>query len=158
MRLLYRLVAMGLALMAAVPAASAQQPLPDAFDGRFRGMLSDRSGEISGEFTVAIKKSGSGFTVTWPPRIALELEPGGRPGVFMTGEEAQVLQGSPVYWARIENHTLTVYSAQIDEHGGYHVDNFVYTPSGTDLDLVIRHVKTGAEPRISRGRLVRYGD
>jgi hypothetical protein len=42
MRILYCFVAMGLALMAAGPTALAQQQLPDAFDGKFRGTLSDR--------------------------------------------------------------------------------------------------------------------
>lgn len=157
MRILYCLVAMGLALVAAGPAAFAQQRLPDAFDGKFRGTLSDTIAETGGEFTVAISKSDGGFTMTWPPRIAARFEPAGRPGVFKTRGKSQVLDGVPVYWARIEDETLIVYSAQIDDQGGYRIYNFIYTPSGDGLDLVIRHVMTGAEPRISRGKLKRYG-
>jgi hypothetical protein len=95
--------------------------------------------------------------MTWPPRIAARFEPAGRPGVFKTRGKSQVLEGSPVYWARIEDATLIIYSAQIGEHGGYHIDTFIYTPSGDDLDVVIRQVMTGAEPQISRGKLNRYG-
>ncbi|MDH3228748.1 MAG: hypothetical protein OEN55_03035 [Alphaproteobacteria bacterium] len=157
MRLLYCFIAMGLALMAAGPAAFAQEALPDAFEGRFRGTLSGTSGETSGEFTVTIRKSDGGFMVNWPPRIVAQFEPAGHPGVFKTREKSKVLEGNPVYWARIEDGTLIVYSAQVGEHGGYHVDNFIYTPSGEGLDLFVRHVVTGAEPQISSGKLNRYG-
>jgi len=143
--------------MAADPAAFAQQRLPDAFDGEFRGTLSGPNGDAGGEFTVIIKNSDGGFTVTWPPRIAAEFEPAGRPGVFRSTEESQILEGGPVYWARIENESLIVYSAQIGEHGGYRIDNFIYTPSGDGLDLVLRQVVTGAGPQISSGKLSRYG-
>ncbi len=156
MRILYCFVAMGLALIAAGPAAFAQQRLPDAFDGKFHGVLSDRSGK-TGEFTVVIKKIGGGFTMTWPPRIAARFEPAGRPGVFRTAAKSQVLEGDPVYWARIENESLIVYSAQIGDRGGYRIHSFIYTPSGDALDLVIRYVMTGAEPQISGGKLKRYG-
>jgi len=157
MRVLYRFVAMGLALAAAGPMAFAQQPLPDAFSGMFRGTLSGASGETGGEFTVDIKMDGGGFTVAWPPRIAATFEPAGRPGVFRAGRNVQLLEGDPIYWARIENETLTVYSALIDEHGGYRVDSFIYTPTASGLYLILRQVISGADPRIASGRLERYG-
>jgi hypothetical protein len=157
MKILYCFVAMGLALIAAGPMAFAQDSLPAAFSGMFRGTLSGTTGETGAEFTVQIKQDGDGFTVAWPPRISASFESAGRPGVFRASGNSQILEGEPVYWARIENEILTVYAAQIDEHGGYRIDNFLYTPSEGGLDLVIRHVVTGAEPQVSNGKLNRYG-
>jgi len=157
MRILSCIISVGLALMAAGPAAFGQQPLPAAFDGMFRGKLVDGSGEVGAEFTVTIRKSNAGFTVSWPPRIAARFEPAGRSGVFRTRDKSQILEGDPVYWARLEDGALVVYKAQIGEHGGYQIYNFIYTPSGDGLDLVVRHVMAGAEPQISSGKLNRYG-
>ena len=153
MRMVSGFVAMGLALMAAGSMALGQQPLPDAFEGRFRGTLVDSGGE----FTVIISRTSSGFTVAWPPRIIARFEPAGHPCVFRTGEETQVLEGNPVYWARLEKENLVVYAAQIGKLGGYDIANFVYTPSDDGLDLVIRRIVTGAVPQISSGKLERYG-
>lgn len=151
-------VVAGLMLATAAPAALAEQLPPDIIDGKYRGALSGANGETGGEFTVAIERDGDGFSMTWPPRIVARFEPAGRPGIFEAPGKKEILEGGPVYWARIEGETLIVYSAQIDEHGGYRIDSFVYSPSATGLDLVIRQVKAGAEPRTLRGRLARYAD
>lgn len=153
----YAAVVVSFFLVVAASPASAQQPLSDAFFGQFRGTLSDRAGRADGEFAVTIRRTSGGFTVSWPPRVSASFEPAGRPGVFRTREKSKILSGDPVYWARIEGGALTVYSAQISEHGGYIVDSFQYTVSPNGLDLVARQVLTGAEPRHSNGRLTRYG-
>lgn len=158
MRKLYRAVALGLALAVAGATAFAQQPLSDGFIGKFRGTLSGRDGRTDGEFTVVIQRTGAGFAVSWPPRVTANLEPADRPGVFRTGHKSHFLEGDPVYWARLEGETLVVYAAQIGEHGGYRIDSFLYTVSGDGLDLVVRQLAGGAEPRILNGRLARYGD
>ncbi len=157
MRRLYWLVALGLALLAAGPAAFAQQALPDALNGEFRGTLSGYGGEADGAFTVTIRKGSGGFSVTWPPRIVAAFEPAGRPGVFKTTEDVHILDGQPVYWARVVDQILIIYSAQIDEHGGYHIDNFTYVPTADGLELEVRQVMTGAAPKFSSGKLTRYG-
>ena len=145
-----------LALITTGSPAFAESALPDSIFGKFRGAVSGTSSELAGEFTVSIQRSDVGFTVAWPPRIEAEFGPAGRPGVFRTDGDYPVLEGTPVYWARFAENGLTVYSMQIGEHGGYHIDSYVYTPVGNGLDLVIRHVRTGAEPRLSKGRLERY--
>jgi hypothetical protein len=157
MRSLYRLFALGLALLAAGPAAFAQPTLPDALDGKFRGTLSGNGGEVDGAFTVTIRKSDGGFSVIWPPRIVARFEPAGRPGVFKTTKDLHILDGEPVYWARVVDQILIIYSAQIDEHGGYHIDNFTYVPAADGLELEVRQVVPGAAPKISSGKLTRYG-
>ncbi len=157
MRILYLLVMIALGVTAAGPTAFAQQSLPDGFAGRFRGTLSASGGMVTSQFTVAISTTDGGFTIAWPPRISASFEPAGRPGVFVSRERTQILEGDPVYWARIDNGSLVVYAAQVDELGGYRIDSFIYAPADTGLDLVIRRLVTGAEPQISSGRLTRYG-
>jgi len=156
MRVLYATVAMVIALAAAGAAAFAQQALPEGFVGTFRGTLSDAGGSADSEFTVVIKRSGAGFAVSWPPRITAELEPAGPPGVFRMGSRSPLLRGDPLYWARIDGDTLVVYAAQIDEHGGYRIDSFLYSVSGDGLNLVVRQLAGGAEPRTLNGRLSRH--
>ncbi len=157
MRILYLLVMIALGVTAAGTDVLAQQSLPDGFAGKFRGTLSASGGGVAGEFTVAISKTDGGFTVAWPPRISASFEPANRPGVFVSRERTQILEGNPVYWARIDNGSLVVYAAQVDELGGYRIDSFLYARANTGLDLVIRRLVTGAEPQISSGRLMRYG-
>ncbi len=158
MRILSCMLAIGLGVLAAGADALAQQALPDGFAGKFRGRLTGSGGFVTGEFTVSISKIDGGFMVAWPPRISASFEAAGRPGVFNSRERTRILEGEPVYWARLENATLIVYSAQIDELGGYRIDSYLYTLSDNGLALVIRRVVTGAEPLISSGRLSRYSD
>lgn len=157
MRKLYCASVVGIALAVAGATAFAQQSLSEGFVGKFRGTLSDEAGSAEGEFTVVIARSGAGFTVSWPPRITAKLEPAGRPGVFKTSTKSPLLRGSPLYWARVDSGTLIVYAAQVGEHGGYRVDSFLYTVAGDGLDLVVRQLAGGAEPRTLNGRLSRYG-
>lgn len=144
-------------LAVAGPTALAQQSLPDAFVGMFRGKLSDKSGSADGEFTVVIRRSDAGFAVSWPPRVTANLQPAGRPNIFKTSGKLSLLDGNSVYWARIDGETLIVYAAQMGERGEYRIDSYLYTVSGDGLDLVVRQLAAGAEPRILNGRLSRYG-
>lgn len=149
-------VAAFLAAAAGLPdTPRAQNALPDGLYGKFRGAVA-APGNASSEFTVAIEKAGDGFTVRWPPRIAVEFDPAGRPGVFRGGGE-EPMSGEPIYWARLAEGRLLVYAMQLDEHGGYSIRRFDYTPAGDGLDLVIRRISTGGVPVEWTGRLDRHG-
>ena len=146
-----------LALLAGVPGlALAQGALPDGLYGKFRGAVA-APGNASGEFNVAIEKRRGGFTVRWSPRIAVEFATAGRPGVFRGGGGENPLTGDPVYWARLAEGRLLVYAMKLDEHGGYSIRRFDYTPAGDGLDLVIRRISTGGVPIEWTGRLDRHG-
>lgn len=157
MHKLRRLFLVGLLLASTGAAALAQQAVLDGFDGEFRGSVPAAGGEPGGDFTVVIQRTGSGFTVSWPTRGPVHFEPAGRPGVYVAKTNSRPLDGAPVYWARVTGRSLIVYSLQIGDRGGYHIDNFAYTPIKDGLKVVIHHVRSGAEPVLSRGRLARYG-
>jgi len=148
---------MGIALAMAGSTAFAQGTLPDGFIGKFRGTLSDGSGRVDGEFTVVIRRTSSGFEISWPPRTTAQMTSLGQAGMFKASGGSRLLDGDPIYWARLEGANLIVYSAQIGEHGGYRIDSFIYAPSQDGLDLVVRQIAVGAEPRILNGKLTRYG-
>lgn len=131
--------------------------LPDALQGSFRGTITGPAGANSGDFTVVIGRMGDGFVVRWSPRQTVEFYPAGRPGVFRTNSIANPLAGETARWARLDGKSLIVYSMQVDEHGGYDILNYNYAPSGGGLDLVIRRIRSGAEPVESKGRLEKYG-
>lgn len=147
--------------LSAIPAwhgpAYANTGLPDALPGSFRGAITGPAGTSSGDFTVVVERTDDGFIVRWPPRQVVEFRAAGRPGVFRTDGAANPLAGKTAYWARIDGNALIVYSMQIDEDGGYDIHNYIYTPAGGGLDLVIRRIRGGAEPIESRGRLEKYG-
>ncbi len=150
-------IAAFLAVAAGAPGTPrAQNALPDGLYGKFRGAVA-APGNASGEFTVAIEKRRGGFTVRWSPRIAVEFDPAGRPGVFRGGGSEKPLTGEPVYWARLAEGRLLVYAMKLDEHGGYSIRRFDYTPAGGGLDLVIRRISTGGVPVELSGRLDRHG-
>jgi hypothetical protein len=146
-----------LALLAGVPGlALAQGALPDGLYGKFRGVVA-APGNAGDQFTVDIEKRRGGFTVRWSPRIVVEFDSAGRPGVFRGGGSAKPMTGDPVYWARLAEGRLLVYAMQLDEHGGYSIRRFDYTPAGDGLDLVIRRISTGGIPVEWTGRLDRHG-
>ena len=157
MRALFHAALPGLALVLAASTAYAQQTLPEEFFGQFRGKLAVGDGTAEGDFTVVIRRTGGGFAVSWPPRISETFEPAGRPNVFKSVTDGRILEGDPFYWARLDGNALIIYEALIGEHGGYRIDNYTYTVAAGDLDLVVRQVVSGAEPRASKGRLERYG-
>ena len=132
------------------------QSLPDGFYGKFRGAVA-APGNASGEFTVAIERMKGGFKVGWAPRIAVEFESAGRPGVFRDSADGEPMSGDPVYWARLAEGRLIVYAMQIDEHGGYTIQRYDYAPAGDGLDLAIRRIRLGGGPVEFKGRLDRYG-
>lgn len=137
--------------------AQAATGLPDAFPGSFRGAIVGPGGASDGDFTVIIERTDDGFAMRWPPRREVAFQMADRPGVFRTGDAPNPIAGDTAYWARIDEGDLIVYSMQIDEHGGYDIHNYTYTPVGGGLDLVIKRIRGGAEPSEYRARLEKYG-
>lgn len=150
------IVAFLVAFTAIAGTARAQGALPDGYFGKFRGAVA-APGNASGDFTVSIESRGDGFTVRWPPRIAVDFEPANRPGVFRDAQTGKPMSGDPVYWARVDSGGLVVYSMQLDEHGGYNIGSYAYVPAADGLDLVIRRIKVGGDPVEFSGKLERYG-
>lgn len=144
-------------LLALSGPAQAATGLPDAFPGSFRGAIVGPAGASDGDFTVVIERTGDGFAMRWPPRREVAFQMTDRPGVFRTGDAPNPITGDIAYWARIDNGSLIVYSMQIDEHGGYDIHNYSYTPADGGLDLVIKRIRGGAGPSEYRGRLEKYG-
>ncbi len=142
-------------LLAATP-AWAKGDLPGEFYGKFRGAVA-APGNASGNFSVEIEDRKDGFSVRWQPRISVNFEPAGRPGVFRDSKAGQPMSGDPLYWARMDSGRLIVYSMQLDEHGGYDINSYIYAPNGKGLDLSIRRIKVGGDPVEFTGRLERYG-
>lgn len=134
----------------------AQDALPDGYYGKFRGAVA-APGNASGEFTVAIESRKDGFMVRWAPRIVVDFEPAGRPGVFRDSEASKPMAGETVYWARVDAGGLVVYSMLLDEHGGYDIGSYAYVRAADGLDLVIRRIKVGGDPVEFSGKLERYG-
>ena len=134
----------------------AQGALPDGYYGKFRGAVA-APGNASGKFNVAIESREDGFTVRWSPRIVVDFEPAGRPGVFRDSKASEPMSGDPVYWARVDSGGLVVYSMQLDEHGGYDIGSYAYVPVANGLDLVIRRIRVGGDPLEFSGKLERYG-
>lgn len=150
------ILAFVIALAAAPSATWAKGALPDEFYGKFRGAVA-APGNASGKFTVAIESREDGFTVRWAPRIVVNFEPAGRPGVFRDSKAGKPMSGDPVYWARVDSGELIVYSMQLDEHGGYDIGSYIYAPAADGLELVIRRIKVGGDPAEFSGKLERYG-
>ncbi len=150
------IVAFLVAFTAMAGTVRAQGALPDGYTGKFRGAVA-APGNASGDFTVAIESREDGFTVRWAPRIAVDFEPAGRPGVFRDSKASKPMSGDPVYWARLDSGRLIVYSMQLDEHGGYDIGSYVYVPAAGGLELVIRRIKVGGDPVEFSGKLERYG-
>ncbi len=150
------IVAFLVAFTAMAGTVRAQGALPDGYTGKFRGAVA-APGNASGDFTVVIESRGDGFTVRWPPRIAVDFEPADRPGVFRDSDASKPMTGETVYWARLDSGGLVVYSMQLDEHGGYNIASYIYAPAGEGLDLIIRRIKVGGDPVEFSGKLERYG-
>ncbi len=149
------IVAFLVALTGITQTVRAQDALPSGYYGKFRGAIA-APGNASGKFNVAIESHEDGFTVRWSPRIVVDFEPAGRPGVFRDNETSEAMSGDPVYWARMDSGGLVVYSMQLDEHGGYEIGSYAYVPTANGLDLVFRRIRVGGDPVEFNGKLERY--
>jgi len=154
-RLQLFLAALLLISLSGAPALAAS--LPDAFVGKFRGVLTSGTGEVEGDFNMTAKSTRYGFTMSWPTNEDVEFEVTNQKNIFHAQTDGRTIEGAPVRWARLEGSTLVVYSLRIDEHGGYDVDTFIYSPMSNGLTLTMRRLRTGSQPLESTGKLERYG-
>lgn len=157
MRVLLQILIVALVLVGAGAPAFAEGKLSGDLIGKFRGQLVGPDGKASGEFNLVISGSRSGFSVQWPTRVHVTFESAGRPNVFRDAKKARALDGDPVYWARLVAGSLIVYMAEIDKHGGYHIQSYQYIPVADGIEVERTRIAVGGEPELSKGRLVRYG-
>lgn len=168
-----------LALGLAGPAPAADQPI-SAFFGQWRGAGLSES-EISVHFQVSardldvrIQPAGTGgFTITWttiqrqkgaagaPDAVnkgtTMTFVPEGKPNVFRAQGSADPLKG-PFAWARIQDRTLTVHSLEIDAKGGFELQVYDRTLTGSGMELNYTRTKDGDQVRTARARLIKYAD
>ena len=145
-----------LALLVAMAAPALADPLPEAFLGKFRGAVTGGAGAAEGEFTLVTKAQRGGFLMTWPPNRSAGFEPSDSKNIFRATLRGRLIEGAPAFWARLEEGRLTVYSMQIDAHGGYEIYTYIFSPENNGLDMVVRHLRSGSQPLESTARLTRY--
>ena len=146
-----------LAFALAAPPAAARGPVPEELQGKFRGLVAGAVSELSGEFTMVLQGERSGFTMGWPGHDSISFQRPRDSKIFQTVAEGRILDGDPAYWARLEDGSLIVYSMRIEPHGGYDIYTYIYTPVEDGVDLVVRHLRSGADSLESKARLERYG-
>ena len=170
-------LAVGLATVGWAPAWAADQPI-SAFFGQWRGAGLSES-EISVHFQVSardldvrIQPAGTGgFTITWttiqrqkgaagaPEAVnkgtTMTFLPEGKPNVFRAQGSADPLKG-PFAWARIQDRTLTVHSLEIAADGGFELQVYDRTLTGSGMELNYTRTKDGDQVRTARARLIKY--
>jgi hypothetical protein len=156
---------------AAVPAALWLCAFPLAASS---AVLDDLSGSwaeaAAGPPTMAWAKADDGFSVSWtPPGAAattVQFSSAGRPGVYagnanqdrsmmdsMFGENAPVnpLAGGALYWARVTDDGVYVYSLVIDDSGLFQIDRYACRPDGGALDVSLqRRTGKGADEPVEK--------
>lgn len=145
-----------LAMALVASPAAARGPVPVELQGKFRGTVTGAVGEVSGEFTMVLQGERRGFTLGWPGRDAISFQRAAGSETFQASAEGRILDGSPAYWARLEDGALIVYAMQVGPHGGYDIYTYIYKPAQDGVDLVIRHLRSGSAPLESKAGLKRY--
>ncbi|MGE0254308.1 MAG: hypothetical protein AB7N54_08390 [Alphaproteobacteria bacterium] len=166
-----------LMLLVAAPApVSAQQLGIAAFYGRFQGSgVAENAdslyfGVTVRDFDVAIGADGAGFYVEWTTVI----RGGGDPAkpeirrrtdrmVFAPAGNANVWHATPpgnpwgdgIAWAKLDKQTLTVTVMRVTEDGGWTVQSYARTLTGTGMELDFFVVHDGEAQRHVKGRLVK---
>ena len=128
----------------------------------------------SRDIGVTMKPSDDGFTLTWntvrrqkgdPNNPAEELKSttvrfrAERPGVWRSVDTRDPLSsGAPYIWAHIRERTLVVNAMQINADGGYEVQVYRRTLSGTGMELEFVRVVDGEPVRTARGRLIKIAN
>ncbi len=166
-------------LFAAAPALAENLPL-EAFFGRFQGsgIAENRDSLYFGvtvrDFDVLIGEDGNGFFVEWtsvirgggdPARPDVRrkvtraaFEPAPTPGVYRARRQGDPLAGEPYGWARIKDQTLSVYLMVIREDGGYELQSYDRTLTGSGMELRFMRLSDGEPVRRVTGRLVKIAD
>jgi hypothetical protein len=153
-------------LMAAAPAAA--QTGMAAYVGEWVGSgITVESGSwpetVAEDITVSIDGGDGGFEAGWSGLVpaddaaawddlSQEFEPADRAGFFAPGDDADVFDGEPQYWAFIGEAGLVLGRLQIDDDSGRHVIfvcRLVPTDAGLDAELVL----SAAEAEIARARV-----
>jgi hypothetical protein len=160
--------------------ASAQQALrPQAFFGTWSGggVAENRDSitfpQTARDTDVTIAAAGNGFAVTWTsvirgggdPRAPNERRvttsrtfvPSGT-NVWRCAESGDPTAGKEACWARIRGQTLTVYQMAMMEDGGYIVQQYDRTLSGTGMDLRYTQLRGQHNVRVVAAKLVKTGN
>lgn len=173
------LLALAVAVFAA-RAGHAENLPPAAFFGTFQGSgyAENRDSLYFGttvrDLDVVIAANGSGFNVTWTTVIrsggnpsnpdvkrkaqTVSFAPSGQPGVFRGTPSGDPLSGNAYIWARIEQHTLTVYIMTIAADGAYEMQSYARTVSGAGMDLVFTRIRDGEPVREAKAKLIKLAN
>ena len=172
-------------LLLPVAAASAAEDPVEPFLGTFVGtaQVLDRAGRIletrDMDITIAEGQRGA-FTVTWinvtlvdgrrdVPGVkrrvdTVALAPGPEPGIYLEQsrgslfarrQEADVMKGEPLRWARIDGNRLGMFSLVVLEDGGYALQSYERILTDNGMDIEFRRIENGREVRRIRGQTIR---
>jgi hypothetical protein len=160
--------------------ASAQQTLrPQAFFGTWSGggVAQNRDSltfpQTARDTDVVIGPAGDGFTMSWTTVI----RGGGDPknpnerrvsttrtfvssgtNVWRCTESGDPTAGKEACWARIRGRTMTVYQMAMLEDGGYIVQQYDRTLSGTGMDLRYTQLRGQHNVRVVAAKLIKTGN
>ncbi len=175
-RLLRRIAAPLVFFFVSMSAASAADQPIDAFHGRYQGsgIAENRDSLYFGvtvrDLDVVIGPEGTGFFVQWTsvirsggdpasPKIKRRTQrmsfvpvPSGR---MFIAQGSQNPTGDGYAWARIAEQTLTVNVMRIGGDGGYSVQTYDRTLTGTGISLKFVNVTNGEPTREVSARLVK---
>ena len=168
-------------LIFAISGTAAQANDIAKFFGHFKGSgISENADSIY--FAVSVRDldvvitpvDGGGFSIDWTtvtreggdpdnPKVkkkqtTIAFHPTDRPGVFRADEQGDPLDGSPVWWSRIDGTSLYTYMMLIEENGSWQVQKYVRTVSGTGMTLTFERIFDGEQTRQVKARLVKIGD
>jgi hypothetical protein len=177
---LFRAVIATSLFLVSLGAARAENLPPETFYGTFQGSgyAENRDSLYFGttvrDLDVVIGPSGGGFSVTWTtvirsggstddPKVkrkaqTVSFSTSGQPGVFRGTPSGDPLAGNPYVWARIEQHTLTIYIMTISGDGTYEMQSYARTLSGTGMDLVFTRIRDGEPVRSAQAKLVKLAN
>ena len=162
-------------------AALAQQNLSvEAFYGRYQGTgIAENEDSLYFNVTVRdvdvmIGPSDDGFYVEWTSVIRgggdptnpdvrrktnrLSFAPGARPGVFAPPGRTEPMAGDELAWAAIAGNTLSVHVMVVRDDGGYEVQSYDRTLSGTGMELNFVRVRNGEAVRAVEARLIKVAN
>ena len=133
--------------------------------------LSGRWGESgTGPATLTWMADGTGFTVTWNPSDGasseVRYEPAQRPAIFagqargrrsmlqsMFGADGPVnpLVDGTLYWARVDDETVYLYSLTVDDRGDFRLERIACRREGDVLSVSLaRRTGVGSERIVER--------
>ncbi len=163
----------------AAPARAADLNIA-AFFGQWQGNAVSESAIslyfqlTSRDIGVTVAPSGDGFTLTWNTVQRQKGDPNNpaerlksttvqfraeRPGVWRSVDTRDPLAGgAPYIWASIRENTLVVNALQINTDGGYEIQVYRRTLSGTGMTLEFVRIVDGEPVRTAKGRLIKVAN